>query len=166
MFNAEALLEFSKRAYHSFEKLIEHCGSLDGNEFNRKIEGFGYPTIKLQLHHAIGAQKYWIGVLQGRIDIDDDPDDKFTIGDMAEYHKAVLCITEDYLISASTEELNTARPMITWGNIEKELIPAHVVIRTLTHLYHHLGQVAAMCRLMNKPIAPGMDYPILPRVGD
>lgn len=162
MFNAESLLEFCRRAHQSFDKLIEHCRCLEDDEFNRKIDGFGYPTVKLQLHHAIGAQKYWIGVLQGRMDIDDDPDDQFTINDMIEYHKSVLNTTERYLGSASTEELITSRPMITWGNIEKNLIPAHVVIRTLTHLYQHQGQVAAMCRLMNKPIEPGMDYPILP----
>lgn len=162
MFNAEGLLEFCRRAHHSFEKLIEHCQCLNDDEFNRKFEGFGYPTIKLQLHHAIGARKYWIGVLQGRMDVDDDPDDLFSIDDMIAYHKSVLQTTEKYLHSASPEELNTARPMTTWGNIEKSLIPAHVVIRTLTHLYHHQGQVAAMCRLMNKPVAPGMDYPILP----
>ncbi|MCP4569908.1 MAG: hypothetical protein GY841_20200 [FCB group bacterium] len=162
MYNAEGLLEFCRRAHQSFEKLIEHCQCLNDDEFNRKIEGFGYPTIKHQLHHAIGAQKYWIGVLQGRMDVDNDPDDLFSIDDMIAYHQSVLRTTEKYLNSASTDELTTARPMITWGNIKKILIPAHVVIRTLTHLYHHHGQVAAMCRLMNKPIAPGMDYPILP----
>lgn len=162
MYNAEGLLEFCRRAHRSFEKLIEHCRGLDDDEFNRQIEGFGYSTVKLQLHHAIGARIYWIGVLQGRMDVDDDPDNQFTIDDMTAYHKSALRITESYLSSASTEELTTARPMICWGNVEKTLVPAHVVIRTLTHLYHHQGQVMAMCRLMKKPVEPGMDYPILP----
>ena len=81
--------------------------------------------------------------------------------DMFAYRDAVRRTTEQYLRAASTEELITARPMITWGDVEKVLIPAHVVIRTLTHLYHHQGQVAAMCRLLRNPIDPGMDYPIL-----
>ena len=162
MYNSEGLLEFCRRAHESFEKLLVHCQCLDDDEFNREIDGFGFPTIKLQLHHAISAQKYWIGVLQGRMDVDDDPDGQFTINDMIEYRKSVLRSTERYLSSASKEELTTARPMITWRNIEKNLIPAHVVIRTLTHLFHHHGQVVAMCRSMNKPVEVGMDYPILP----
>ena len=162
MYSSEGLLEFFRRTHFSFEKLIEHCKSLSVDEFNREIEGFGYPTVKLQLHHAIGAQKYWIGVLEGRMDVDDDPDDSFTIDDMEEYCKSVFHLAEDYLSTATTDELTTARPMMTWRNIEKVLVPAHVLIRTLTHMYHHHGQVTAMCRIMNKSVEPGMDYPILP----
>ncbi|MBD3232247.1 MAG: hypothetical protein GF315_00835 [candidate division Zixibacteria bacterium] len=162
MYSAQGLLEFCKRANGSLEKLIEHCRCFSDDEFNRRIDGFGYSTIKHQLHHAIAAQKYWIGVLEDRMDVDDDPDDSFTIDDMEEYHNAVQRIAESFLRSASTEELTTARPMTTWGDIEKILIPAHVVIRTLTHLYHHQGQIVAMCRLMNKPVEPGLDYPIIP----
>jgi uncharacterized damage-inducible protein DinB len=33
-----------------------------------------------------------------------------------------------------------------------------VLLRTITHLYHHIGQVSAMCRLLGKPI-PGSDFP-------
>ena len=162
MYNPEGLLEFCRRVYQKFEMLLEHCRGLTDDEFNREIDGFGYPTVKLQLHHVIGAQKYWIGVLEGRMDVDDDPDDRFTIDDMLEYHRSVHRVTEKYLNSASIEELTTARPMMTWGDIEKHLVPAHVVIRTQTHVYHHLGQVVAMCRVMKKPVAPGLDYPILP----
>ena len=118
-------------------------------------------TEEVGLHHALAGQKYWIGVLQGRMDVDDDSDAHFTMDDMMVYRDSVLRATEQYLCGASTEELSTARPMITWGNIEKVLIPAHVVIRTLTHLFQHQGQVAAMCRLLGKPIGPGMDYPHL-----
>lgn len=162
MYNSEGLLEFCRRVHQQFARLLEHCRCLTDDEFNQVIEGFGYPTVKLQLHHVIGAQKYWIGVLQGRMDVDDDPDHQFTLDDIAEYHQSVLTTTERYLSSASIKELTTARPMLTWGDIEKSLIPAHVVIRTLTHKYHHLGQVVAMCRLMKKPVEAGLDYPILP----
>jgi uncharacterized damage-inducible protein DinB len=141
--------------------LLVHCQSFSSEYLNREFEGFGYPSIKLQLHHAIAGQKYWIGVLQGRMDVDEDPDAHFTMDDMMVYRESVRHSMERYLSAASTEELISARPMTTWGNIEKVLIPAHVVIRTLTHMYHHQGQVAAMCRLLGKPIEPGMDYPHL-----
>ncbi len=161
MYNAEGLLEFSKRAHQSFEKLMQHCRSLSNDELNRELKEYGITTVKYQLHHAIGAQKYWIGVLEGRMDVDDDPREQFSLDDMEEYRQEVLGIIEKYLNSASVEELNTARPMMTWGNKEKTLIPAQVIIRTLTHMFQHQGQVIAMCRLMGEPVAPGMDYPIL-----
>jgi len=162
MFTAPGLLEFCRRSHQSFDKLLEHCHSLSSKELNREFGGFGYPSVKLQLHHAIAGQKYWIGVLQGRMDVDDDPDAHFTMDDMIAYRDSVRRVTELYLSEAQAEELITARPMITWGNVEKVLIPAHVVIRTLTHLYHHQGQVAVICRLLGRPVEAGMDYPILP----
>jgi uncharacterized damage-inducible protein DinB len=96
------------------------------------------------------------------MDVDDDPDERFTLGDLIRYRESVLGLAEQYLSTATPKELATARLMTTWGNVEKSLIPAHVVMRTITHLYHHLGQAAAMCRAANKSIDPGMDYPIVP----
>lgn len=60
---------------------------------------------------------------------------------------------------ASDDELNTRRAMTTWGDKVKTLTPAHVILRTQTHAYQHQGQVAALCRLMGKPVPRGLDYP-------
>lgn len=141
------------------KKLLEHCRQLSAEELNRKLVGFGYPTVRLQLHHEIAAEKYWIGVLQGRMDVDDNEPDFPTIESLETYRQQVFSVTAEYLRTASVEELNMARSMITWGNKERILSPAHVVIRTQTHFYHHQGQIAVMCSLLGKP-AVGMDYPI------
>lgn len=160
MYIADALAEFHKRAHQNLQKLLAHCGQFSRNELNRELDGFGYPTIRLQLHHEIAAEKYWLGVLQGRMDVDDDDQDYPTIELLEKYRQVVFSATEEYLQTASEKELNMARAMITWGNKEKVLIPAQVFIRTQTHLYHHQGQIVAMCRLLGKPVASGMDYPI------
>ncbi|MFH0779040.1 MAG: DinB family protein [Candidatus Eisenbacteria bacterium] len=154
-----ALLDLHERAHRNLRALLAHCRGLSADEVNREFSGFGYPTVRLQLHHGIGAEKYWIGVLQGRIDADDDSPDYPTIESLELYREEVFATTEAYLRASTAEELSTARSMITWGDRERVLIPAHVFVRTLTHLYHHQGQVVAMCRLLGKPCT-GMDYPI------
>ncbi len=160
MYNSEGMIEFHNRAHQSLKKLIEHCKQFSTEELSKELNGFGYPSLILQLHHVIGGEKYWTGVLQGRIDVDDDISQYSTIEKIMDYRREVYLITDKYLLTASEKELNTARPMMTWGNKEKVLIPAHVFLRTLTHIYHHQGQIAAICRLMGKPIEPGLDYPI------
>ena len=160
MFIPQSLLDIHHRAHQSLIKLLAHCASLTADEMNREMEAFGDPTVQLQLHHVITAERYWIGVLQGRMDVDEDQAEYPTIDSLEELRQTVFAIGEEYLRGASEAELNTPRPMITWGNKERVLIPAHVVIRTQMHIYHHLGKVGAMCRLMGKPIPPGMDYPI------
>lgn len=160
MHTPEALLDFHERAHRSLTSLLIHCRELSEEELNRQFTGFGYSTIQLQLHHTIEAEQYWIGVLQGRIDADDDASRYPTVESLEECREKVYAMTDAYLRGASAQELNTSRPMMTWDNQERVLIPAHVFMRTLTHLYHHQGQVAGMCRLLGKP-AKGLDYPIV-----
>lgn len=160
MYTAEGLIDFHNRGHQSLKKIIEHCQLFSVEELCKEIVGFGYPSLRLQLHHVIGCEKYWIGVLQGRMDVDDDISQYPTIEKLMAYRQDVHSATEQYLRTVSAEDLSTARPMITWGNNEKILIPAQVFMRTLTHIYHHIGQIAAMCRLMGHPIEQGMDYPI------
>lgn len=160
MYTPEALQDLHRRAHVNFEALIDHCRNLDEDEFDCEFEALGNATIRLAIHHMIGAEKYWIGVLQGRIDADDDASEYPTIESLSAYREEVFASTDAYLSGSDLEELNTARPMTTWGNAEKLLTPAHVVIRTQTHLYHHQGQVTAMCRQLGKP-CQGLDFPIL-----
>ena len=160
MYSAEVLLDIHERGHRSFKALMAHCHHLTPDEFNRELAGFGYPTVQLQLHHAIAAEKYWLGVLEGRMDVDDDAPDFAAIESLEKYRESVFAATEAYLHAASPTELNTARPMMTWGNKERILVPANVIIRPVTHYFHHQGQVLAMCRLMGKPCS-GLDYPII-----
>lgn len=160
MHTPEALLDLHERSQRNLEKLLAHCRPFGVDEVNRSLEGFGYPTIRLQLHHEISAQEYWLSVLRGRMFAEETEHLYPTIESLEAYRTRVADATTDYLRGASAAELNTARPMTTWGGGERSLMPAHVILRTLTHLYHHQGQVVAMCRLLGKP-ASGLDFPLL-----
>jgi len=157
MHTAAALLDVNERTHRCIKGLLDHCRGLTPEELDRELDGFGYPTVRLQLHHALGAQLYWIGVLEGRIDADDNEGEFPDIAALEAYREAVFTLTRDYLRTASVDELNTARPMATWGGREQVLVPAHVVLRTLTHVFQHQGQVTAMCRILGKPVG-GLDY--------
>lgn len=158
MLDATALRDIHTRAHRNLSDLLAHCRQLTAAELDRELDGFGYPTVRLQLHHALGGERYWIGVLEGRIDVDDDDGDFPTAVALEGLRRDVLALTESYLAGASAAELNRARPVKTWGGNVLELVPAHVVMRTVAHLYHHQGQVTAMCRLLGKPVG-GLDYP-------
>jgi len=158
MHTAAALLDIHARTHSNLTDLLVHCRGLDAEALNREIPGFGYPTVRLQLHHGLGGETYWIGVLEGRIDVDDDDPEYPTIASLEALREKVFAVTESYLTDATSDELNTPRSMKTWGGTDKVLVPAHVIMRTVTHLYHHQGQVTAMCRLLGHPVG-GLDYP-------
>jgi uncharacterized damage-inducible protein DinB len=162
MHTSATLLDIQERTHRNLKGLLEHCRSLSAEELDRELPGFAYPTVRLQIHHVLGGEQYWVGVLRGLMRVEDDDPDYPTVASLEAYLETVDAATRDYLRGASPDELNTPRAMRTWtpgGTRERVLTPAMIILRTQTHLYTHLGQVVAMCRLMGKP-AKGLDFPI------
>jgi len=159
MYTPESLLEFHRRCHASFAKLLEHCDTLTNEELHRSLAGFGDATVHLQIHHVIAAERYWLGVLQGRIDVDEDQDAYPTVALLQAFRRKISDLTERYLDEVAPDALTQPRDMITWGGKTRRLTPAHVIIRAQVHIYHHQGQILAMCRLLGKP-ATGFDYPV------
>lgn len=160
MWTHDALLDALERTHRSFAGLIEHCAGFSTEEFDRSLDGFGYGSVRLQLHHAIAAQRYWIGVLEGRTDDDEDADRYPTAESLADLLREVRLLTEGCILAIPESELSVARTVETWGGRTVDIAPAPVVMRTLTHLFQHQGQVAALCRLLGRPIPAGLDFPL------
>lgn len=165
MYTSIMLRDLHQKAHLNLQVLLEHCLTLSGQELNREIPGFGYPTVRLQLHHEIGAEEYWVSVLKGDIIVDENDSDYPTVPSLQAYRKKVFEATEAYLNGTMENDLNTPRSVMTWRKKELLVIPAYVIMRTLTHLYHHQGQITAMCRILDKSIA-GLDFPVSPVEGN
>lgn len=159
MYTSEALLDLHTRGHWTLRRLLEHCGAFSPEELARELSGFGYPNLRQQFAHVIGAERYWIGVLQGRMDADDRDDPYPTTVALEQWRAEVAATTDAYLRTASAGELNTPRKLSMWGGREGVLMPARVFVRTLTHIYQHQGQMVAQCRLLGRP-ASGLDFPI------
>lgn len=161
MYTAAALLDLHDRAHRSLRGLIAHARTLTADELNRDLAGFGYPSVRIQLIHEIGAEEYWLGVIHGRIDAEDKDNVHLTLDAVEGWRTAVFAAMETYLKAATPEELNTPRPMKMWTGKEAVMMPARIVVRTAMHLFHHQGQILAMCRLLGKPTSGGLDFPIV-----
>lgn len=160
MYTAASLIDLHERTHRGLGKLLDHCAGLSPEALDRELEGFGYPTILEQLQHVIGAERYWIGVLHDQMLTDEDEADRASVDALRAFRERVVGETVAYLDSASDAELNTARTMTTWGDKVHDLVPAHVVLRTQTHVFQHQGQISAMCRLLGQPVPPGLDFPL------
>ena len=160
MYTSAALIDLHARTHRSLQGLLDHCEGFSSEELGRELEGFGYASIRLQLHHMIGAEQYWVGVLQGKMLVAEDPVDYASMDALRAFRERVTATTVAYLAEVSDAELNSARTMTTWGDRRVELMPAHVLLRTQTHIFQHQGQVAAMARLLGRPIPRGLDFPL------
>lgn len=159
MYASDVLLDLHERTHRSLVGLLAHCRSFTPEEIDRELAGFGYPSVRLQLVHVVGAEHYWLEVLAGRLDVDDRDARLPSIAALEVWRAEVAARTAAYLHAASPAELDTPRPMTTWGPREQVLVPARVIVRTLTHAYQHQGQVTAQCRLLGRPVS-GLDFPI------
>ena len=159
MLTPEALRAIHTGTGRSLAALFDHLDGLPAADLDRPFEGFGYPTVRLQLHHMLGAEHYWVSVLEGGLEVTEEdayPD----LPSLAGYRDEVRARTAGYLEGSSAEALNAPCTRTTWGGNERELLPAAVILRTQTHHFTHLGQILAMVRLMGHP-ARGLDYPFI-----
>ncbi|MBM3316639.1 MAG: DinB family protein [Candidatus Eisenbacteria bacterium] len=160
MHDAASLRDIHDRGQRSLEALLRHCAQLSPEEFDRRILGFGYPSVRLQLDHMIGAEEYWLSVIEGRYTDVDESAPPLAPEALEAHRRQVAAATDGYLRRASETEINTAREMWTWPGRTRSLVPALILLRTVAHIYQHQGQVLAMCRLLGKPGPGGLDFPI------
>jgi uncharacterized damage-inducible protein DinB len=155
------LLDVHRRTHSCLARLLDHCAGFSAEELRRDLAGFGYPNLLLQLHHVLGAERYWIGVLRGQMLVDEPEEEKASIDALRALRERVADATRDYLHGASDAELRARREVATFRGRRIAVVPLHVLLRTQTHVFHHQGQVVAMCRLLGRPVPPGLlDYPL------
>ena len=160
MYTRDALLDVHARCHRSLEGLLVHCEGFPDSDLEVSHEGFGYATLGEQFQHVVGAEQYWVGVLRGLMLTDEDDADRASWAAVRAFRDRVVETTTAWLHAADDDHLNEARRCTTWGGNEVELVPAHVVLRTQTHLFQHCGQITAMCRLLGRPVSAGLDFPL------
>jgi uncharacterized damage-inducible protein DinB len=160
MFQATDLHELHRRTHLGTAQLLAHCAQFSPAELAREQPGFGYPSLLEQWRHIIGAEDYWLNVLRGHWDIPDHAAACETVSQLEARRSVVAQQTQDYLARTGSAQLDTPDEFATWPEARRrELIPALVIMRTITHAFQHRGQVVAMCRLLGQP-CPSSDFPL------
>jgi uncharacterized damage-inducible protein DinB len=154
-----ALLDLHGRVHRMLAGLLEQCGELSPEELDREMSGFGYPSIRLQLHHVLAAERYWVGVLRGELLVDEDDANFPSAQDLERLRRTVAEGTRNWLAAQNPQALSTAVDCLVWGGAVRSLVPAAVLLRPMTHAHHHAGQVLAMIRLLGRE-PRGADLPI------
>lgn len=156
----ETIIEYHRRTHQSIQKLFNQCRLLNPERLNRELPGFGSPSVRLQIHHILIPEQYWFGVLRGRINVKTDDSEFPDVDSLGKFRFDIYSESRAYLESVDDNNLLTPRRMITWGDEKQLLQPSYIIMRVRTHAYHHLGQVAAMCRLLGSPVEPGLNFPM------
>ena len=161
MYDADTLTDIHQRAHESLRRLIAFCGQLTDEEQHRSIPGFGFPTIHGQLEHTIGAEVYWQTVVTRGYSEEAELPALPDLIALEGFRERTAAVTRAFVAGASEAELNSTRQMISDPGEMRLLRPADVILRIVTHIFNHQGQVLAMCRTLGKPNEThDLDYPI------
>jgi uncharacterized damage-inducible protein DinB len=161
VYDAATLEDIHRRAHESLRRLISFCGALSEDGLVRPLTGFGFPTILRQLTHTIGAEVYWQTVVTTGYREEATLPPLTDLAAIETFRARTADYTRAYLAGASEAELNTVRVMISDPGQTRRLRPADVIMRVVTHIFNHQGQVLAMCRAIGKPNeTQDLDYPM------
>jgi uncharacterized damage-inducible protein DinB len=161
MYNPETLRDIHARAHESLRRLIVFCGNLTDEELRRQLTGFGFPTVLGQLQHTIGAEVYWQTVVTRGYTEEATLPDLRDVAAIEAFRQQTASATRSYLDRVNEAELNSQREMISDPGQTRLLRPADVIMRVVTHIFNHQGQVVAMCRTIGKPNDRyDLDYPV------
>jgi uncharacterized damage-inducible protein DinB len=161
MYTTHMLLDVHARAHESLRRLLVFCGGLTDEEFRRPVAGFGWSTVHRQLEHTIGAEVYWQTVVTRGYTEEATLPELLDVVALEAFRQQTAFVTRSYLERAGETELNSQRQMISDPGQTRVLRPADVILRVVTHIFNHQGQVLAMCRTMGKPNdTHDLDYPM------
>ena len=161
MYTTDALLDIHARTHASLAKVIAHVATLPPAEWTRAAEGFSYPTLVSQLQHVIAAERYWMGVMQGTLRVDDDAAAHETPAALEALRADVAAATRAYVGSLSDAQASTPTTITKWNGDQADIAPAHAVLRTQTHAFQHHGEIATMLRQLGHTFPSMLDFPVV-----
>lgn len=132
--------------------LLDFCTHLDPNDFTRQMDGFGFQSIRQTLVHVADCYIAWLGsfvLLKTKSPITSKEKlQQMGLEEIKErFEQADLYVNEVYkeLEHDLDKPIQRKIPWREQGDMIS-LTLGKLLIHTITHEFHHKGQIAAMIR--------------------
>lgn len=133
--------------------LLEQCSILDENEFSKEFE-FGFQSIKKSLIHIAGCYHAWLGsfVLEKTKTplFTSEEIEELEIDDIKQYFLQADQYMEEILKRSSNELDNYIEKIPEWKQGNETIMKTmhQLLFHSVTHEYHHKGQIVTMLRML------------------
>jgi uncharacterized damage-inducible protein DinB len=136
------------------ELIFDFCSELDPNDFRRQVDGFGFQSMRDSLVHISDCYRAWLGsyvLLKTKKPITTKED----LAEMgldeikARFDQVDLYVKEVFEVFSNHMDEPIQRK-IPWRVAEEiiSITPGKLLMHTITHEFHHKGQIVAMARQM------------------
>lgn len=155
-FTIDGIQKLHRWTHASLDLVLNHLSNIPANHYSKELPGFGFPTLRQQVIHIFNCEGVWIQALQRRPYINRTVADCPTVSDAKLLQEEARGRTLAYLSSLTDQQFNTATELrFPDGDIAVRK-PSFILHHVLTHVFHHKGQIVAMCRSLGYP-APDTD---------
>jgi len=134
--------------------LLNFCSELEPNDFTRQIDGIGWQSVRDTLVHIADCYHAWLGsfvLLKTKKPLT-SKEDRLQLGldeIKIRFEHADSLVNEvfDVLKHQMDEPIQREIPWRDGGEVIS-ITPGKLLMHTVTHEFHHKGQIVAMARLM------------------
>jgi uncharacterized damage-inducible protein DinB len=134
--------------------LLEFCSELDSNDFTRQMDGFGLQSVRDTLVHIADCYNAWLGsfiLLKTKKPIT-PKEDLLQLGmdEIKEKFEHVDSLVSEVLNLHAAHIDEPILRKIPWRESGETLsiTPGKLLMHTITHEFHHKGQLVVMARQM------------------
>ncbi|MBS2968461.1 DinB family protein [Metabacillus sp. KIGAM252] len=129
------------------ELLFEFCEGLDSSHYTQELEAFGWGSIRnLHVHVAMCYQS-WLkrfGLKQEHADIKEGQIKN--VEEMRRLFEKVDRLVLQFLIKYEDAPYTLLKGKVSWQEEEEELSVLWLLTHTMTHEFHHKGQIVSIAR--------------------
>jgi uncharacterized damage-inducible protein DinB len=136
------------------EILLDFCREVKPDDFTRQLNGFGFQSMRDTLVHIANCYIAWLGsfvLLKTKKPLTPKEDvPQFGLDEIkARFEQADSFVNEVFEGLANNMDKPIQRA-IPWrdGSEEISMTPGKLLMHTVTHEFHHKGQIVAMARHM------------------
>ncbi|MBS4172963.1 DinB family protein [Bacillus sp. FJAT-49736] len=134
--------------------MLDFCSDLNPDDFIR-INGFGWQSIRETLVHIADCYIAWLGsfvLLKTKKPITSKEDLKeFGLDEIKERFELVDAYVKEVFQAFSQQMDKPIERAIPWreGGEVISMTPMKLIMHTITHEFHHKGQIMSMARMMD-----------------
>ncbi|SDM58299.1 DinB family protein [Sediminibacillus halophilus] len=129
------------------ENLLSFCEQLATEDYTRELNGFGWGSIRTLHVHVADCYQAWLAHFALKKDRDRvKPETIQNVAEMREQFSLVDQLVDEFLDSYHKDFSQQITGFVPWQAGEERLSVLWLFTHTITHEFHHKGQIVTMAR--------------------
>lgn len=132
---------------HTRELLFRYCETLNTDDYTKEIEGFGWGSVRNLHVHIAECYQNWLGKFGLNENMTPvEPEQIGNVSEMRSVFKQVDQLVVRFLNEFEGRYAEKLERAVPWQEDNVELSVLWLFTHTLTHEFHHKGQMVTMGR--------------------